>query len=57
MSCIRIVINVRICIVNIFSVWKKKTLVKKKSNLLISVVVCGSVIYNDGVESSGMECN
>ena len=35
----------------------KKTLVKKKSNLLSSVVVCGSVIYNDGVESSGMECN
>ena len=35
---------------------EKKTLVKK-SNLLSSVVVCGSVIYNDGVESSGMECN
>ena len=40
-----------------FKYVEKKTLVKKKSNLLSSVVVCGSVIYNDGVESSGMECN
>ena len=41
-----------------FKCVEKKTLVKKKkSNLLSSVVVCGSVIYNDGVESSGMECN
>ena len=36
-----------------FKCVEKKTLVKK-SNLLSSVVVCGNVIYNEGVKSSGM---